>query len=259
MVPLPPDDDSKLEGASPFAEIGDTEGEEAPHGSELDTGQLSLSENSARLGAADKVELDLEDAPFLEEEEEVEEEKQPEAPAEGVSLETAAPALPRWKQLAKNPRVRIGAAVALLLLIVGSILAAYYWPSGETQEPEEPEQVANQTAPAEEPPPEEPEVKVETVSWEPFWVEYVTTEGEVRFLHAKFATTTEDPKLAFEISRKETMLRDAIYYYLRNKDLIFLPGKENGEPLKKELLSVINQYLTGGQLDVLLIEEYLVK
>lgn len=59
--------------------------------------------------------------------------------------------------------------------------------------------------------------------------------------------------------QKTTILRDAIYYYLRNKDLTYLSDKNNVEALKQDLLSVMNQYLSQDRLDDVLIDQYLVK
>ncbi len=70
---------------------------------------------------------------------------------------------------------------------------------------------------------------------------------------------TNSSKLAWEINRKKTVLRDAIYYYLKKQDLIFLRDKQNADNLKKDLLSVVNQYLSNGKLSRLLIEEYFIK
>ena len=205
---------------------------------ELDSGELEISEDSSKLGAADKVELDLEDAPFLEEEEEEEETKPSDEVATGKG--TGGATLPRWKGLVKNRRFQIAAAILLVLLIAIAIaLAVILQPSDESSQ--EPAQQGNQTVPVQTP--EEPEPEAQTLVWDPFWVEYVVDQGEVRFLHAKFATATTSEKLAFEISRKQT----------------FLAEPENAEALKRDLLSVVNQYLTTGQVDTLLIEEYLIK
>jgi len=59
--------------------------------------------------------------------------------------------------------------------------------------------------------------------------------------------------------QKMTVLRDAVFYYLRNKNLTFLSDKSNVDELKEDLLSVINQFLSSAQLERLLIEQYVVK
>ena len=59
--------------------------------------------------------------------------------------------------------------------------------------------------------------------------------------------------------RNTIVVRDAVYYYLKNKSMEFLTDKKNTETLKKDVLSVINQFIGAQPLDNLLIEEYLVK
>jgi flagellar FliL protein len=81
----------------------------------------------------------------------------------------------------------------------------------------------------------------------------------VRFLVCKFAAVTTNEELSAELEQKNTILRDAIFYYLKNKDLTYLSDKENVETLKTDILSVINQYLSVARLETLLIEKYMVK
>jgi flagellar FliL protein len=84
-------------------------------------------------------------------------------------------------------------------------------------------------------------------------------DRKVRFLHCRFALVTADPAAGREIDLKRLVLRDALYYYLKNKNYDFLAETKNMEALKKDLLSVVNKFLGADQIDTILIEEYLVK
>ena len=220
---------------------------------ELDTEELSGNLPKA----SQKVELDLEDAPFLDEDDEEETPPlAPSGPTGAVSLEEAPRKkreLPAWL---KDKRVLLGLA-GLVVLIIGLALFLLLRSKGP-QEPAPPPEAAEQK-PAEQAPVPEPEPAEITVQIEPFTVELTDGKGELRFLVCKFALVTKNPQLDFEIKQKMTILRDAVYYYLRNKNLTFLADKNNAEALKQDLLSVINQFLSSDQLETILIEQYLVK
>jgi flagellar FliL protein len=218
---------------------------------ELDTEELA----SNLPKASQKVELDLEDAPFLDEEEEEEAAPAaPAAPSEAVSLEGAAKPkreLPPWL---KDKRVLAGIAAALVL-VIGLVLFLLLKPKA----PPPPPPPTAEEKPVEQAPAPEPELVDIVVKVEPFTVELKDSKGEIRFLSCKFALVTKNQSLEFEIKQKMTILRDAVYYYLKNKSLTFLADKNNAEALKVDLLSVINQFLSSDQLETILIEQYLVK
>lgn len=227
-----------------------------------DKAQLDTEELSAPGGggspAEDKVELDLDDAPFLEDDDDEEEEAPPPPlSSEPVSLEQAAPKANKLKELLGNKKVLIplvGVLVLLLVLVAWLVLKPA--PRPEIPEPQQ-QQVQVQQPPEPEPEVEKPEVFM--VTWEPFWVELKDAEGRIRFLVCKFGAPTENEKLSWEAGSKKVVLRDAIFYYLRNKDLMFLSDKKNVDVLKADLLAVINQYMNNGQFEDVLIENYLVK
>ena len=211
-----------------------------------------------------KVELDLDDAPFLQED--PKEEPTP-APAETseapVVLEKEKEELTRLQKilrLFKNKKILAGSIGGLILLI---ILLVFLLSGGEETPPPVEEQPAN-TAPveAEHAPkaPEKPAIPPESlISWEPFWVEQVDAEGQVRFLLCQFSAPTIDPGVKQEADIKTLAIRDAIYYYLSHKPLTFLSDQRNAEILKEDVLGIINGYLTRGQINQLLIESYLIK
>ena len=214
--------------------------------------------------SASKVELDLDDAPFLQEDPKEEPEPEEEKPAETpVVLEKGEKQLTRLQKillLFKNKKVLAGSISGLLLLIILLVFLL-----GGDDEPPAPVEDQNtnagqyeteQTPPAAEVPAIPPEL---IITWEPFWVEQIDSDGQIRFLQCQFSAPTMDPGLKQEADIKTLAIRDAIYYYLSHKPLTFLSDQRNAEVLKEDVLGIINGYLTRGQINQLLIESYLVK
>jgi len=228
---------------------GETEDELFPDGETGDKISIDEAEDIFEESKeAQKGELDLEDAPFLEEEEE-EEDLVPEAEAEEEpEREKVKKELPKFLQtVTRHKKIfAISSAAAVILLALG-LSALILWPKSREKVPEG-QGIKSTVA----------EQKETIVRMEPFWVEYQAGEN-IRFLHIRLALPTQNDKLTKEIKDKTLILRDSVYYYLKNKPLEFLSDNNNVEILKKDLLTVINQYLSSDQLDRLLIEEYLVK
>lgn len=205
--------------------------------------------------ATQKVELDLDDAPFLEDEDEEED-----LPAEEPEdLKPTADSAPKKKSKTK---LFVFIGIGVIILLLSAILIKLFLFS-ETPEPVAVEEVVEkipETVPAPEeipPPPEEPGVTL--LRMDPFWVEQKDDKNNTRFLIARFAMTTKDEMVVAEYGRKSLILRDAVYFYLKNKDLQYLSDKKNVDKLKKDLLMVINQYIVAGQFDEILFEKYLVR
>lgn len=212
--------------------------------------QLDDSEASR---ATQKVDLDLDDAPFLEDEEEDEEiEVEEETPLMQELDEEPKPGL---AALLKNKLVIIFAGVILILLGVIIFLVL--------REPEAPPPPP--PPPVEEVQPEEtvPEVVEETpdilIRLDPFLIEQRDKDGEIRFLEVRIVVSTSDDGLSRQFKQETYAVRNALFYYLKNKDLQFLSDKENSEKLKNELLAIINQYMGFGQFETLFFEQYLVR
>ena len=211
--------------------------------------QLDDSEASK---ATQKVDLDLDDAPFLEDEEEEEdiipdeEEETPllEEPKESSGFD--------FKALLKNKLFLISLGVILLLVVVIIILLL--------REPEAP-------PPPPPPPVEEPVQQEEAVieqpeiiiRLDPFLIEQRDKDNKIRFLEVRVAVSTMEDGLARQFKQETYTVRNALYYYLKNKDLQFLSDRENSDKLKEEMLAIINQYMGFGQFDTLLFEQYLVR
>lgn len=198
-----------------------------------------------------KVELDLDDAPFLEEEEEVKPEPaKPSAPVDLGQPKEAKPPLGKKKLI-------IIAAVALALLIAAALTVKFMFFKGKAAPaPDKTEQAAPAQDNATAAEPEKPEIQVRM---DPFWVEQKAGPDEVRFLIVRMLLGTKDPAVAKEFEMKVLPARNAIFYYLKNKDVQFLADEQNADKLKSELLLVINQYVTDGKFDTLMFEEYVVK
>ena len=215
--------------------------------------QLDDSEASK---AAQKVDLDLDDAPFLEDEEEEDDEldfedeeetplfeEEDDAPSSGFD----------FRALLRNKLFLIALGVIVLLVVVIVVLLL--------REPEAPpppppvEETAAETTPE-----AAPEVLPEIlIRLDPFLIEQRDSENAIRFLEVRVVVSTEDDGLARQFKQETFVVRNAVYYYLRNKDLQFLSDEDNSETLKGELLAIINQYMGFGQFDTLFFEQYLVR
>lgn len=199
-----------------------------------------------------KVELDLDDALFLDVEEE---EQKPQAPpsetpppAPKPELTVQAPKTPLWKR----PLLLIAAGV--LLFVLGGLVVYFLLPTKEAAPP-----TASPPPPKEEKKThQEKPITLHTIPFEPFLVEY-DQNGTTRFLTCKFSISGIPDILEWEVRRKKIILRDAVYYYLRNKGISFLSDAKNAEKLKEDILSVMNQYLGNGQIETLLIDEYVIR
>jgi flagellar FliL protein len=214
----------------------------------IDTSEISRG--------AQKVELDLEDAPFLEEEEEV----KPETPKPKADVSLEEPKEEKKPlQLGRKKLIIIGVA-ALLLLVAAALAVKFIFFKGKPSPPS-PDKAEHATPKEQAPAPEakaEPEKPEFQVHMDPFWVEQKSGD-DVRFLIVRILLGTHEEAIAKEFQAKIMPARNAIFYYLKNKDVQFLTDEENAERLKKELLLVVNQYVTDGKFETLLFEEYVVK
>jgi flagellar protein FliL len=210
--------------------------------------QLDTSETSR---ATQKVDLDLDDAPFLEEEEEV----KPEPPKAREATSFAQDEEEKPEPTDRKKHIIIGVvALAIVLALVFAIKFLFF--KGKSAPPPETTAQSAQDNQTEAEAPELPEVQVRM---EPFWVEQKGEGDEVRFLIARILLGTHDPKIAKEFEARMMSARNAVFYYLKNKDVQFLADEKNAEKLKAELLLVVNQHVTDGKFETLMFEEYVVK
>lgn len=207
-----------------------------------------------------KVELDLDDAPFLEEDE-PEPEPEPKKAAE-PSPKKAAPvpeASPSLKdRLLANKKKLIMAGGGAVLLIVAAVCVNMFLFSGEKPPPPPPATEPEKVLAAPKPLPEAPAPQF-VMQWEPFWIELKDTEGAIRFLTFKFSVPTDNPILYAEMNGKKLILRDALFYYLRNQPIIPLTDTTRVQAFKEDLLTVMNEHLGSGKATEILIQDYLVQ
>lgn len=234
LVPDDPPENSPDQNAQ-------AENEQNQDGTKLDDGTGDQPDRGR-----EKVELDLDDAPFLDEEEEEEEDSGKKKEREEKQKKTEE----EDKPTGASKKWWIIAGIAALLLLVA--VSLFFFLGEKETRPEKPETKKEKKV---EQPQKEPQ---ESIALKKFQVPHETENGTV-FLTCRFTMATDSSKLAWEINRKRTVLRDAMFYYLKKKDLTFLRDKQNADNLKKDLLSVINQYLSNGELSELLIEEYFIK
>lgn len=188
-----------------------------------------------------KVELDLDDAPFLREPEE--------KPLPPVERTSTAPAVVQEEPKSKKKFI-IGGIAALI-----AVAAAVWWfvfrVPPPPVEPPKPEVIVVK-------PPEIPAADKDFVyELEPFWVPVRDDAGNTTFLVCRFSTIAKKEIINKEIEQQLMTVRDAMYYYLRNKTLDFLLEATNRETIKKDLTSVVNSYLIQGQVEDVLVESYL--
>lgn len=199
-----------------------------------------------------KVELDLDDALFLEEEEKKDEPVPQTLPAPQVESKDAEPA-PAARPFWKNWKILAAVGVVLLAGIGGAV---FFLLSPEdpvapvTKVEEPPVQEKNATQP--------PAPPVPMFAFSAFQVEYIQGE-RVRLLTCRFGVPDANQTLATEMRFKDVILRDGVYRYLKNAPLSFLDDPENSEKLKADIVTVLNQNLQSGQVSSILLEEYVVQ
>lgn len=198
---------------------------------------------SASASAGGKVELDLDDAPFLREPEE--------KPLPPVERRSTAPA-PVVQEAPKSKKKLIISGIGLLVVLAGiAVWWFFFRVPPVVVEPPRPEVIVVK-------PPEAAPVEQDYVyELEPFWVPVKDEKGNTNFLVCRFSTIAKTEVVSKEVEKQLMTVRDAMYYYLRNKSLDFLLAAANRETIKKDLTSVVNSYLTLGQIEDVLVESYL--
>jgi flagellar FliL protein len=206
-------------------------------------GPAASSDGSLSASLLDKVQLDIDDAPFLQEA------KPAESPALSEESSLAVPGAEA--RPAKSKKKLLAVVAAAVVLLGGAALLLFF--GGDATPPPQPPVIVVPAAP--------PFVlpTAHTMALEPFWVDLRTPAGERIFLVVTFTASTPELALYREMEDKLVTLRDAIYYYLRNKDYAFLADQNNMETIRTDLLSTVNNYLVQGELKDLWYDSYLMK
>jgi flagellar protein FliL len=201
--------------------------------------------------ALQKVDLDLDDAPFLEDEPE-------EPPPTAEEDATPFPVTDETTKPASKKKLYLIIGLALLLIAGGAAFFLLRKPAPAPVVEAPPAEPL--PPPPVEPPPEPLKPQREIImTLEPFLIELTDKQGRTHFLTIRFTAATNEPAVELEFKRNIIVVRDAVYYYLKNKSMDFLTDKNNADTLKKDVLSVINQFIGAQPLDNLLIEDFLVK
>jgi flagellar FliL protein len=220
----------------------------------------SIEISTAASQTLPKVQLDIDDAPFLQE-------KAPEAPPPS-SLEIidnadeplAPPPLPDKDPDTGKKKKLIILCSALLLLLSAGGGGTLWWFVLRTPAPPPPKpQVV--VVPST-PPDSGPADSLFPLA--PFWLELTSEhprgKDKIFFLVCKFTAIAKSEAALQEAQSKTVIIRDALYFYLKNKDYEFLTNHGNTQAIKNDLTSVINGYLTGGnKVDDVLFERYVTK
>lgn len=223
-----------------------------------------------------KVELDLDDALFLEFEEKedvttstaIESLPEPEeAPGTGEPVEGS----PEATTKSGRKKVLIFGIAIILCLLLGAGGAYFFMKSGspppEDQSEAAPESLpgenaATQTGAADGPSAASTNAQqteqLLAFPLEAFQVAY-TLDGKTRFLTSRFSIPDTTPVMRAELQAKKIFVRDGIYRYLKNSPLSFLDNPQESEKLKTDIAAVINQNIKSGQVSEILIEEYVVQ
>ena len=217
---------------------------------------IPKEEVSVAVGGQDavrKVELDLDDAPFLKEDE-------PTVPAEKANEnlpDEGAPSSgdgPGTK--GKKKKILLFAAIGLVALLVAA--TAIWWfvlrtppPPPPPDEPIQPDVIVVPSTPT------APATPTESIKELAAFVIPRNTPQGTRFLVCKFSSLSTNPAIDAEIEHKLIPIRDALYYYLNSKSDEFLLDAANAAKVKHDLTGVLNDYITQGKVEDVLFESYL--
>lgn len=199
-----------------------------------------------------KVELDLDDALFLEFEDPVpapppQEQTapiEPEAASEIVLAEEGIASVPLWKKM------WFQGLMALVVIILGGGIAFLLMrpavPPPPVQELMPDQDLSSDFS---------KEHSEHLFTMQPFIVEFKQGEN-IGFLKYAFAIPCDNSTLHEELESKTLVLRDAIYQYLTSAELIPPDKSDNMEKVKNATILLINNIVETGQISSLYIAEY---
>jgi flagellar FliL protein len=201
-----------------------------------------------------KVQLDIDDAPFLRERE-VEAPPPPPKDDKAEAPQDVSLPPPDDKAARRKKKLLIIGAAVLVLLLGGGGGGSLWWFVLRT--PPAPQVVVVPSTPQDSAPPDF------LVPLAPFWLELPgdtqRDKDKIFFLVCKFTAISKSEGILQETQNKVIVIRDALYFYLKNKSYQFLTDPGNTQAIKNDLTSVINGYLATGKVDDVLFERYLTK
>jgi flagellar FliL protein len=219
-----------------------------------DTAELVAGSDQAGLH---KVQLDIDDAPFLQEAAPKAPPPPPPAARDEAPLEVPPPPAEDPSASRKKKIVIAGTALLALLLVGGGGALWWFVLRTPSTPPPAPQVVVVPSKPPESAPAEF------LIPLAPFWLELTgespREKDKIFFLVCKFTAVTKSEAILQEARNKVVVIRDALYFYLKNKSYEFLTEPANTQTIKNDLSSVINGYLSGGKVEDVLFERYLTK
>ena len=227
----------------------------SPEPTDVKPASDTIEVTTGSSGTLPKVQLDIDDAPFLREPEPT----PPPPPKDDktdVPLEVPPQSAEDKSTSKKKKLLIIAAAMCMLLLTCGG--GALWW--FVLRIPPQPPPPASQVVVV----PTAPKDAVPAdflITIAPFWLELTSTaprnHDKIFFLVCKFTAISKSEAVSQEAQNKIIVIRDALYFYLKNKSYEFLTDPGNTQTIKNDLTSVINGYLATGKVEDMLFERYL--
>lgn len=199
--------------------------------------------------AVEKVQLDIDDAPFLNEDE-LPEESSPTDAIPSPRASSRKEEEPEEPPKKSKKKLIIIILIPVLLIIIGIVV---YFLFLRPEPPSEPITVLvepSQTAIV---------PKDFQITLDPFWTPFQKEDGSSVFLLSSFVLSTSEQKVSEEITAKMTTIRDAIYYYLISADPAYLLNSENAALIKSDMLDAINSYIVQGEVASVFFDSYITK
>lgn len=202
--------------------------------------------------ASQKVQLDIDDAPFLLA---IDDTPPPPVARSAESTDVATTEGGEDQKRARKKKMLLAAAGGVVVVLLLAAVAVWWFVGSPPPDlPVQPEPtVIVVPSPKSVTGPQEYKI-----DFAPFMVEQRNGNG-VHFLQARFAGTSKSEVVIKEAENKRLVLRDSIYYYLRNKTHQYLVDPANALVIKQDLLDIVNGSLTQGKMDDILLVNYIIK
>ncbi len=196
--------------------------------------------------ASQKVQLDIDDAPFLME-------LPDDVPAPAVKEEAEVEEAP------KKSRKKLFIILGIVLALIVTAGLVYYFFLAPEPEPTGLEPIVI-VVPSTQPDSTITASPVEKiVELEPFWVPIKDESGKSRFAKFTFVLSTYDDTAYQEITQQTIKVRDTIYYYLINRPYGYLIDAKNLPTIREELVTALQKDTIKGSLNNLYFNSVMVQ